>query len=85
MTKRRRHNGAFKAKGALEAISGAWTVNEIAAAYRAHPVQITQWKQVALESLPQVFSSQRGAKHKAEETLKAALYRQIGQLKVELG
>jgi len=55
MTKRRRHNGAFKAKGALEAISGAWTVNEIASEHGAHPVQITQWRQVVLESLPQVF------------------------------
>jgi uncharacterized protein YjcR len=59
-------------------------VNELAADYGVHPVQITQWKRVALEALPDIFSSRRGAKHKDEETLKAALYQQIGQLKVEL-
>jgi hypothetical protein len=37
---------------------------------------------VALDALPEIFSSRRGAKHKDEETLKAALYQQIGQLKV---
>jgi len=39
---------------------------------------------VALEALPDIFSSRRGAKHKDEEALKAPLYQQIGQLKVEL-
>jgi putative transposase len=83
-TQRRQHSGAFKAKVALEAIRGERTVNEIAADYGVHPVQITQWKRVALDALPAIFSSRRGAKHKEEETLKAALYQQIGQRKVEL-
>ena len=39
---------------------------------------------MALEALPDIFSSRRGTKHKDEETLKAALYQQIGQLKVEV-
>jgi G:T-mismatch repair DNA endonuclease (very short patch repair protein) len=39
---------------------------------------------VALDALPDIFSSRRVAKHKEEEALKAALYQQIGQLKVEL-
>jgi transposase-like protein len=66
-----------------EALRGERTLNEIAAAYGVHPLQITQWKKVALEALPQVLSSRRGTKHKEEEALKAALYQQIGQLKVE--
>ena len=81
---RRQHSADFKAKVALEAIRGERTVNELAAEYGVHPVQITQWKKVALEELPKIFSSRRGAKHKEEEALKAALYQQIGQLKVEL-
>lgn len=81
---RRQHSGAFKAKVAREAIRGERTVNEIAADYGVHPVQVTQWKRVALEALPDIFSSRRGAKHKDEETLKAALYQQLGQLKVEV-
>jgi putative transposase len=81
---RRQHSGAFKAKVALEAVRGERTVNEIASDYGVHPVQVTQWQRVALDALPDIFSSRRGAKHKDEEALKAALYQQIGQLKVEL-
>jgi transposase-like protein len=81
---RRQHGGEFKAKVALEAIRGERTLQELAAAYGVHPVQIAQWKKVALEELPQIFSHRRGPKHQEEEALKAALYQQIGQLKVEL-
>jgi putative transposase len=81
---RRQHSAAFKAKVALEAIRGERTLNELAADYGVHPVQITQWKKLALEELPKIFSSRRGAKPKEEEALRAALYQQIGQLKVEL-
>jgi transposase-like protein len=83
-TQRRQHSGACKAKVALEAIRGERPVNEIAADYGVHPVQITQWKRVALDALPDIFSSRRGTKHNEEEALTAALYQQIGQLKVEL-
>jgi transposase-like protein len=81
---RRQHSGEFKAKVALEAIRGERTINELAAEYGVHPVQITPWKKVALEELSKIFSSRRGAKQKDEDALTAALYQQIGQLKVEL-
>jgi transposase-like protein len=84
MMQRRQHSGEFKAKVALEAIRGERTINELAAEYGVHPVQLTQWKKVALEELSKIFSSRRGAKQKDEDALKAALYQQIGQLKVEL-
>ena len=85
MTMQRRQQSAErKAKVALEAIRGERTINELAAAYGVHPVQITQWKQVALAELPKMFSSRRGATHKEEAALTAAFYQQIGQLKVEL-
>jgi transposase-like protein len=78
---RRQHSGAFKAKVALEAIRGERTVNEIAADYGVHPVQITQWKRGALDALPDIFSSRRGTKQKDEETLKAALYLNVALTK----
>jgi hypothetical protein len=37
-----------------------------------------------VEELPKVLSTQRRSKSKDDEALKAALYQQIGQLKVEL-
>jgi transposase-like protein len=83
-TQRRQRSAEFKAKVALEAIRGERTINELAAEYGVHPVQITQWKKVVLEEVPKLFASRHGAKSKEEEALKAALYQQIGQLKVEL-
>jgi len=47
-------------------------------------VQITQWKRALQEEAPQLLSSHRGRRAKEEEALKATLYQQIGQLKVEL-
>jgi len=86
MKKRQRksYTTEFKVKIALEAIKGQRTVNEIAAHYGVHPNQVTQWKKQAIESLPEVFSTKRERQTEEEESLKAELYQQIGQLKVEL-
>jgi transposase-like protein len=83
-SKRRQHSGEFKARVALAAIRGEKTVNELATEYEVHPVQITQWKRALQEEAPRLFSSHRGRHEKEEEALKASLYQQIGQLKVEL-
>lgn len=69
---------------ALEAIKGQHTVNEIAGHYGVHPNQVTHWKKQALEGLPELFSGRRVHEGQEEEALKAQLYQQIGQLKVEL-
>lgn len=84
MNQRRRHSAEFKAKVALEAIRGQRTSNEIASAYGVHPVQVAQWKKQALEELPQAFADRRTKAAQDEEALRAELYQQIGQLKVEL-
>ena len=84
MTLRRRHSADFKAKIALEAIQGQRTANEISSAYGVHPVQVAQWKKQALDELAQVFVDRRAKAAQDEHTLRAELYQQIGQLKVEL-
>ena len=81
---RKQHSAEFKAKLAVEAIKGQRTVQEIASTFGVHPNQVTQWKRQALEQLPEVFSSGRSQMERADEELKAELYQQIGQLKVEL-
>ena len=85
MTKQRNHYSAdFKAKVAIAAIKGQQTVNEIAAFYSVHPNQVLQWKRQALASVPDAFSARRARAAQDEDALKAQLYQQIGQLKVEL-
>lgn len=81
---RQSFEGTLKAKIALEAIKGEKTLSQLASQYQVHVSQIRQWKQRVLEELPGLFSRKR-EKSKAEaEELTAELYRQIGQMKVEL-
>lgn len=81
---RKSYSGQFKAKVAVEAIRNVKTVNEIASRFGVHPNQVTTWKKQALEELPQIFSQGRVRAEKADEELRAALYQEIGPLKVEL-
>ena len=81
---RKRYDGSFKARVALEAIRGDRTVAEIAAAYGVHPNQISKWKKQALDELPKIFSGRYEKTETQGEELVDHLYQQIGRLKVEL-
>jgi len=83
---RRKHDAAFKAKVAIEAIKEHRTISEIASDHEVHPNQVGKWRKQALEELKNVFSQSKKKKNEeqAAENLKAQLYQQIGQLKVEL-
>src|SRR5215213_7371293 len=80
--KRKRYTGAFKAKVGLEAVMGVKTVGQIAREYQVHPVQVTQWKGVIRDRLPELFESaaERGEDN---QELIAQLHEKIGQLTVE--
>ena len=79
---RKKYDAALKAKIALEAVKGDKTIREISSAYGVHSNQIMKWKKQLLEELPSIFSDKRAKTEKEKE--KEELYRQIGQLKVEL-
>jgi transposase len=82
-TKRKRYSGAFKAKVGLEALMGVKTVGQIARDYQVHPVQVTQWKGVVRDHLPELFESPRAA-GEDQEGLIAQLHEKIGRLSVEV-
>jgi putative transposase len=85
MAKQRKpYSAELKARIALEAIKGQQTLNAIAAHYGVHPNQVMQWKKQALAELPHIFAERRTRMAQDEETLRAQLYQQMGQLKVEL-
>jgi transposase len=81
---RKRYDATFRAKVALEAVKGEKTLAELSSTYGIHPNQICKWKKHLLESLPDLFTDRRKKKDKESEELVEELYRQIGQLKVEL-
>jgi transposase-like protein len=81
---RKNYTAEFKTKVVLEAIKGQRTLNEIAQRYSIHPNQVVQWKKHALAHLPDAFSDRSARQKQQDEQLKDELYRQIGQLKVEL-
>lgn len=81
---RKKLDAAFKAKVALEVVRGEKTTSQIASEYGVHPNQIGQWKKRLLEELPSLFSDRRKREEKEGVAETDELYRQIGQLKVEL-
>jgi len=81
---RRRFTGEFKARVALEALRGVKTVQEIAAEYGVHPVQVSQWKRLAQDGLVGVFEKPKRRDQDAAEKERARLERKIGQLTMEV-
>ena len=83
---RRRFDGKFKSKVALEAIRGLRTLSEIAKQFKVHPNQVTMWKKQLLAGAAEVFegSGSTASKTSSDEPEAAELYEQIGRLKVEL-
>ena len=84
MSHRKPRDGRFKAQVAIEAIKNQQPINQIASEYGVNPAQVSQWKKQVLEGLPQLFTKGRSEAASDNDQLVAELYRQIGQLKVEL-
>jgi putative transposase len=68
----------------LELLKGDQTLSQITAKYGAHGTQICHWKKQAIAGLVDVFSSKRKRQASSQNELVDELYKQIGQLKVEL-
>ena len=82
--KRRQHDQGFKAKVALEAVKQEKTIAQLSDRFGIHANMITKWKKHLLTQLPVIFSKKYKKADKKTEMLINELYKQIGQLKVEL-
>ena len=83
--KRKRHEAAFKARVALEAIKGNKTISEIASEFGIHPGQVADWKKTLTEGLPGVFD--RGAPAATAEGFereRTELQAKIGELTIKV-
>jgi putative transposase len=82
---RRRFDGKFKARVALEAIRGLRTISEISKQFKVHPNQVTLWKKQLLDGADAVFEvGSSSSKKDSDEPEAGELYEQIGRMKVEL-
>ena len=81
---RKGYDAAFKARVALEALKGEKTMAQLSSEFGVHTNQIRQWRDKLLKEVPNVFSDRRRRQEKEGEEMTSELYRQIGQLKVEL-
>jgi transposase-like protein len=85
MSKRRTHSPEFKARVAMEAISGRKTIQEIASDHAIHPIQVSQWKRQLLDGASELFTRGKKSKDTGESQAKEAeLFQQIGRLQMEL-
>jgi putative transposase len=82
MSKRRTHSPEFKARVAMEAISGRKTIQEIAA---DHALQVSHWKRQLLVGASELFTQGEKSKDKEEGQAKEAeLFQEIGRRQMEL-
>ena len=81
---KKRYDAAFRAKVALEAVKAENTISEISSEYGVHSNQVRQWGKQLLKELSSIFTDRKKKEALDRDDLEAELYRQIGQLEVEL-
>jgi transposase len=84
MKTRRRSSAEFRAKVALEAIRGDWTISEMGTKHQLHPNLITQWKRQATENLAKAFDEKTTDAQVGREAEVTKLHARIGQLVVSV-
>jgi putative transposase len=83
-TKRKQYSNDFKFKIALEAVKGVKTVSQLASEYNVHPTQIGTWKKQLVQQGNTLFTRPNDQQQREQQDKEAALYEQIGRLKMEL-
>lgn len=68
----------------MEALKEVQTLAQISSQFSVHPTQIRKWRDLATAGLATVFTDNSGKVLAEKDKLIDELYRQIGQLKVEL-
>ncbi len=74
----------FKAKVGLEALKGDKTVAELASEYQVHPTQVNTWRALIKERTASLFGRGDGKELKEKDELIERLYKNIGQLQVDV-
>jgi transposase len=81
---RKTHSAKFKAEVALAALSGKFTLAELASKYEVHATQIAKWKADLAGKAEELFVDRRRKKDKSKDDLIEELYRKVGRSQIEL-
>lgn len=82
---RRQHSPEFKTNVVLEVLKENETISQVCSKYSIHPTQVRRWKEQVLAVINQSFNGKTvNCQLEEKDRLISELYRQIGQLKVEL-
>jgi transposase-like protein len=84
MSKRKTFTDKFKARVALDAVKGIKTLSELAAEYKVHPNQVSQWKKLLVSGSPELFSGRKGVARENNDKEITTLYEEIGRLKMDI-
>ena len=83
---RKQYSATFKAEAVKELLKEEKTINQLAAELGIHPSQLKDWKKIALQGLPELFSREgkTGEQAKAHEAQVNELYSEIGRLTTQV-
>jgi len=74
----------FKANVALEALKEQETIGQLSSKLSVHPTQIQKWRSKLKDNIGSIFGNGVNEELKEKDLLIERLYKQIGQLTVEL-
>lgn len=83
---RKQYSATFKADAVKELLKEEKTINQLATDLGVHPSQLKEWKKIALQGLPELFSRERkaGEQVKVHEQQVNELYGEIGRLTTQV-
>ena len=83
---RKQYSTTFKADAIKELMKEEKNISQLAAELSVHPTQLKEWKKIALQGLPELFSreGQAGEQAKAHEQQVNELYNEIGRLTTQV-
>ena len=83
---RKQYSASFKAEAVKELMKEEKTISQLASEIGVHPTQLKEWKKIALQGLPELFSREGQIRERSQEQEQRVneLYGEIGRLTTQV-
>lgn len=83
---RKQYSASFKAEAVKELMKEEKTISQLASEIGVHPTQLKEWKKIALQGLPELFSREGQIRERSQEQEQRVneLYSEIGRLTTQV-